>query len=169
MKRARVHRDTTADRALRSPEDFINALEQLTVHERNVLLLRFWGYQTLDELGKRYSVTRERVRQIEQRAMWKMQGHDDVADIVQSALRRGTWQAVLERYSDLLEPYVRDRDMEELEYFDRIYNKRHGSCEVCGDEFGRTPNGRPRRYCSDSCRQRAYRGRRACRDQPASS
>ncbi|WP_442929366.1 sigma-70 family RNA polymerase sigma factor [Micromonospora sp. WMMC273] len=169
MKRGRVHRDTTADRALRSPEDFIGALEQLSDRERNILLLRFWAFQTLDEIGKRFGVTRERVRQIEARTMWKLQGRNDVIDVVQSAMTRGTWEAVLQRYSDLLEPYMKDWQTQELEDFDREYNRRYGSCEVCGREFGRTRNGRPRRFCSGSCRQVAYRVRRAPQSRSASS
>ncbi|MBP1785189.1 MULTISPECIES: sigma-70 family RNA polymerase sigma factor [Micromonospora] len=171
MKRGRNHRDSTADRALRTPDDFIAALEQLTTNERSVLLLRFWAYQTLSEMAERLGVTRERVRQIENRAIWKLQGHEDSIDIMQSALTSGTWKAVLKQYSDLLEPYVnvKDREMEELERFDREYDSRHGSCEVCNQEFNRTRNGRPRRFCSSSCRQMAYRLRRQSPSRPPSA
>ena len=34
-------------------------------------------------------------------------------------------------------------------------------CGVCGRAVGRTGSGRPREYCSQACRQRAYRSRRA--------
>jgi RNA polymerase primary sigma factor len=51
-------------------------LETLTPRERRVLQLRFGlvdGQQrTLEEVGKRFSVTRERIRQIEARALRKL-------------------------------------------------------------------------------------------------
>ncbi|MEW2547502.1 TetR/AcrR family transcriptional regulator [Streptomyces sp. NPDC047002] len=34
-----------------------------------------------------------------------------------------------------------------------------GGCAVCGAPVPAAPRGRPRRYCSPACRQRAYRGR----------
>jgi HK97 family phage major capsid protein len=35
------------------------------------------------------------------------------------------------------------------------------ACEQCGQQFGNSYLGRQRRYCSDACRQRAYRDRKA--------
>jgi hypothetical protein len=35
------------------------------------------------------------------------------------------------------------------------------TCTVCGDEIARAPNGRPRLYCSNACRQKAKRARQA--------
>ena len=32
-------------------------------------------------------------------------------------------------------------------------------CPVCGENFGREVRGRPKVYCSDNCRVRAYRSR----------
>lgn len=34
-------------------------------------------------------------------------------------------------------------------------------CLVCAGQTPRQPDGRPRRYCCDACRQRAWRDRRA--------
>lgn len=36
-----------------------------------------------------------------------------------------------------------------------------GTCEACGEPVPRPTTGRPRRYCSHACRQRAYRRRAA--------
>lgn len=33
-------------------------------------------------------------------------------------------------------------------------------CEVCGKTFAREETGRPRKYCSDRCKERAKRNRR---------
>ncbi len=59
-------------------EDLQNALNNLdlTERERNIIILR-WGLLnnkplTLDQIGKRYNLTRERIRQIEQKAIRKM-------------------------------------------------------------------------------------------------
>jgi len=58
-------------------EDIKNMLEQLSQKERDVLILRFGlnnngTKQTLDEIGTRYGVSRERIRQIENRAISKL-------------------------------------------------------------------------------------------------
>ena len=51
-------------------------LDTLKKHERNVLTLRFGldggGEKTLEEVGKALNVTRERIRQIEAKALRKM-------------------------------------------------------------------------------------------------
>jgi DNA-directed RNA polymerase sigma subunit (sigma70/sigma32) len=53
-----------------------NVLDTLTERERKVLELRFGlvdGYsRTLEEVGKQFKVTRERIRQIEAKALRKM-------------------------------------------------------------------------------------------------
>ena len=79
-------RDFIEDRAATSPVDRVLAadtsaavrrmLERLTSRERDVLCSRFGleddRPQTLDEIGARYSLTRERIRQIEARAIAKL-------------------------------------------------------------------------------------------------
>ena len=54
----------------------IDVLDSLTERERRVLSLRFGlidGYsRTLEEVGKQFKVTRERIRQIEAKALRKM-------------------------------------------------------------------------------------------------
>jgi len=66
--------DTTAYNLLK--EKFLSVLNTLTDRERNVLSLRFGlsdGYsRTLEEVGKVFNVTRERIRQIEAKALRKM-------------------------------------------------------------------------------------------------
>ena len=66
--------DMTAYSLLR--EKIIDVLDSLTERERNVLSLRFGlkdGYsRTLEEVGRQFQVTRERIRQIEAKALRKM-------------------------------------------------------------------------------------------------
>ena len=54
----------------------MDVLDSLTPRERKVLTLRFGlvdGYsRTLEEVGKQFNVTRERIRQIEAKALRKM-------------------------------------------------------------------------------------------------
>ena len=78
--------DFIEDKAAQSPSDVTsysllkdrmgNVLDSLTERERKVLELRFGlgdGYaRTLEEVGKQFKVTRERIRQIEAKALRKM-------------------------------------------------------------------------------------------------
>jgi len=78
--------DVLSDRSIRSPEDTAiqsdltneveRALAPLSDREKEVLRLRYGlgadREYTLEEIGKRLSVTRERVRQIESRALQKL-------------------------------------------------------------------------------------------------
>ncbi|WP_448850722.1 hypothetical protein [Corynebacterium sp. 335C] len=45
----------------------------------------------------------------------------------------------------------------------RIAPARRSTCDWCGREFEDSPRGRRRKYCSQSCRQRAYEARRGIR------
>ena len=58
-------------------EDIRNILNQLSQKERDVLILRYGldnngVKKTLDEIGSQYGVSRERIRQIENRAISKL-------------------------------------------------------------------------------------------------
>jgi RNA polymerase primary sigma factor len=75
------------------------ALETLSYRERRVLELRYGlggeRPRTLDEVGRAFNVTRERIRQIENHSLKKLQGlreaqnlRDDVESASASALRR---------------------------------------------------------------------------------
>jgi RNA polymerase primary sigma factor len=90
------------DRSLRSPEekaiesDLTNEVERalapLTDREKEVLRLRYGLGQdrefTLEEIGKRLSVTRERVRQIESRALQKLRATKQREEAVIASRRR---------------------------------------------------------------------------------
>ena len=79
--------DTIEDKSSPRPTDGVNrellseqirrVLSELPVREREVLILRYGlndgRVHTLEELGRRFNVTRERIRQIEIRAIRKLQ------------------------------------------------------------------------------------------------
>jgi len=75
------------NRALR--EEIRKVLGQLTVRERQVIELRFGLLDdhdhTLEEVGKKLKVTRERVRQIEERAIRKLR-HPQASRILKDYL-----------------------------------------------------------------------------------
>ncbi len=58
------------------PKNLDDALLKLKPREREVLKMRFGiGYEdalTLDEIGKKFSLTRERIRQIEKKALLRL-------------------------------------------------------------------------------------------------
>ncbi len=82
--------DFIQDQAAVSPDDaanhiilreqIIQVLDTLTDRERDVIKLRFGlddGYpRTLEEVGKKFNVTRERIRQIESKALKKLRHKD---------------------------------------------------------------------------------------------
>lgn len=61
---------------VRIHEELEKALEKLPVRERNIIELRFgiktYRGMTLDKVGKKYGLSRERVRQLEQRALLRL-------------------------------------------------------------------------------------------------
>jgi RNA polymerase primary sigma factor len=75
------HAESPYDRAVEilTNEALREALESLSYRERRVLELRYGlGDQhprTLDEVGRTFNVSRERIRQLENQALRKLQGH----------------------------------------------------------------------------------------------
>ena len=61
------------------------ALKVLDQRDGKILTWRYGldgkGTQTLDEIGKRLNISKERVRQIEERAMKKIRGSKDVEQL----------------------------------------------------------------------------------------
>ena len=55
---------------IQDPDKF---MEELSDREKAVLLMRYKDHKNLEDIGKQYHVTRERVRQIETRAIRKLQ------------------------------------------------------------------------------------------------
>lgn len=66
-------------------ETFLRVLEELSLREKQVIKLRFGlegdGARTLHETGKVLGITRERVRQIQEKAIQKLRNHKSVIDL----------------------------------------------------------------------------------------
>lgn len=71
------------------PESVERALRMLDEREREIVKMRFGiGYQgtfTLNEIGKRFGLTRERIRQIERKALSTIR-HSDCAEALRSLI-----------------------------------------------------------------------------------
>ncbi|SCL45326.1 transcriptional regulator, TetR family [Micromonospora citrea] len=74
-------------------------------------------------------------------SLWEAGGFDEPEDAFEFGLR-----TVLDGVEALVQ-----RRRDEI---------RHETCRSCGSPMERAPAGRPRTYCSQACRQRAYRQRR---------
>lgn len=146
--------------ALLAQEQINLVLDTLSEREAGVISMRYGLLdeepKTLHEIALVYGVTRERIAQIERKAMEK--------------LKHASRSAVLDGYLDgdgLAAVY---RHLGSLADRGLVRCPRHGwvdkpsaPCLGCPCSVGgwNQDLGRPRRYCSDACRQAAYRRRRA--------
>jgi hypothetical protein len=166
--------DPTGDRAYPelALEILLAVLDSLPEREARVIALRFGLLdgqpKTLDEIGRVYGVSRERIRRIESKTMTKLR-HRSRSQVL----------LPLEDYVQMPE-HIRERMMRQIrEQFGEpigsvgqdplIYCDKHGwtdpdyasrqVCKCCPCPVGPVWQGRPRAYCSDACRQTAYRAR----------
>lgn len=134
-------------------------LQCLNPREAGVLAMR-WGLadgqpKTLDETGRHFNVTRERVRQIEWKAFEKLR--QEVGDSPLLVVEDG--QVV--GFADV---------RRSVDGSSSIHSE--GDLVLCPQcqqrQFlpgsGQFYGGRHRKYCSDACRQAAYRARRSARN-----
>jgi hypothetical protein len=132
-------------------------LDTLDERESGVIKMRFGlddgQPRTLDEIGKVYGVTRERIREIESKTLAKLRwpGRTDQLALINGEKIVGTVD-------------VRITGAETTHSDDDVVH-----CPQCHRRWWNPPTGgRRRKYCSNACRQAAYRARRAAGDQPAS-
>ena len=68
-------------------EDLVKAMNCLNAREKSVILLRYGfvdgKFHTLEEVGKVYHVTRERIRQIEAKALRKLRQKRDNKHLIE--------------------------------------------------------------------------------------
>ena len=81
-------KNITPDRtaALRLLKDYVKeVIVQLSPREQKILEMRFGlndgVAHTLEEVGREFNVTRERIRQIEAKSLEKIQKHDGIAKL----------------------------------------------------------------------------------------
>ncbi len=126
-------------------------LDSLSEREAGVVAMRFGltdGHpKTLDEIGRVYGVSRERMRQIESKTMAKLRWPERSGHL---ALMDG------EKIVGIVDAH----------FTDSVGNMRYAAdvvrCPECHRYWWNPPTrGRRRKYCSNTCRQAAYRARRA--------
>ena len=151
------------------------ALEAMTPRDSALIRMRYGlddGVpRTLHEMGDRYGVNRERIRTLLERAEVKLRADENFQALIpymdtdhglpRDPLRRWGVGATAGPVPELIKCEI------------------HGSyrapeidphqCAVCPCSVWGHHGGRPKLYCSDACRQAAYRQRRAARSTGATS
>jgi hypothetical protein len=126
-------------------------LDTLSEREAGVITLRFGiidgQSKTVDEIARVYGVSREHVRQIESKALSKLRhsSRSDILAVTDGKAKAGFIDALFGRHDPSSDDLV--------------------SCSYChkrcfDPQSGVSTGGRTRKYCSDKCRQAAYRARR---------
>jgi Sigma-70, region 4 len=144
-------------------EQLRNLLKALDEREAGVISMRFGladgQPKTLDEIGKAYGMTRERIRQIERKTL--------------SKLRHPKRSMLLREYLDFDYGPFQEEDHGPADPAARglVYCEKHGwgegpsspglTCACCICSVKAPEAGRPQEYCSNACKQAAYRRRRA--------
>ena len=171
-RRTRQFRDPTAVQAF--PEELLASTNSVlqTVDEKaaELISLRF-GFnshpRTLAEIGHILGISRERARQIERTVVSQLR-HPSRSAVLQGFLD-GEQGRVPKHIRERLLGYAEDEQT-------RAFCDRHGwtleefRAQVCKHcpcfmPYLGPPVGRPLLYCSDACRQAAYRRRKSARRQ----
>ena len=146
-RRSRSFNDPTARLATSENALLREVLDSLSLRETRILEMRFGmadgERKTLEEVGREFGVTRERIRQIEMKALCRLK---------HPSRRR---QLVVDTGAS----YINVRRM----VFPQTPTSGAAQCGSCQEPLQRSPLGRPRKFCSDRCRQAAYRLRVARR------
>ena len=163
-RRRRPLNDPVGNRVFDDGRAVVNTvLSTISPREAGVLIMRV-GLEdgtprTLDEIGQTYGVTRARVRQILAIAMSRLL-HPSRSQMLRDRDEYGKAIGLID-----IAPTHRttweDRRIIERWFENLIW------CATCGErDFASRSDqgGRPRKYCSNKCRQAAYRARRASAD-----
>jgi sigma-70-like protein len=159
--------DPTARRALISASieatgvlsELEKMLRSLNPREAGVMSRR-WGLhdgqrKTWDEIGREFGVTRERIRQIERNCLDKLREQINSSPL--AVTDGGQIIGIVDvRHTGIIPPSMNSRDTLVL-------------CPQCNErrflpDAEPYVGGRRRKYCSNACRQAAYRARRSARN-----
>ena len=123
-----------------SPEEFDSVFRELTYREQTVVEMRYRDSLTLDEVGKKVGVTRERVRQIEFKALRKINRDlirfiRDVKPDIEKMMKENaelkqyitqlqsvSAQAARVETPESVKPLLLDTPIEEFDFSVRTYN-----------------------------------------------
>ena len=157
MKRRRTtHRDPTADRARVGGVTVL--LAQLP-RDRQIVLLASTVYGLTDEeTSRRFGIPLRRVRAMKGQVMSRFR-HPMLGPQMVGALAELEGRVPI---STELRGMLQDLGLAEL---DAPLACAHCQRPAIAARISRSVGGRPRKYCSDACRQAAYRARRATRGQ----
>jgi hypothetical protein len=173
-RRRRATTDPIGSRAFDETDTLFQVLDTLSERERAVILMRFglaerydlseqWGIvpngpMTLYEIGQVLGLPRELLTQIEERAMRKLR-HPSRSKVLMANDHNG-------KPLDFIDVARKHRATTRDLFIYERWKANLISCAHCGkqDFATRGNGGRPRRYCSNKCRQAAYRARRASAD-----
>lgn len=134
----------------------LEMLDRLDPREAGVLAMR-WGLadgqpKTLDEIGRAYNVSRDRLREIERRGLEKLRQEAGGSPLAVTDGGQVVGFVDVRRAGASRSPISPGGDL--------VW------CPQCHQrqflpEIGLFTGGRRRKYCSNACRQAAYRARRA--------
>ncbi len=152
-RRALVSAGIEADKVRQMLEEFLDILNP---REAGVLAIR-WGlvdgeWKTLDEVGRHFNVSRERIRQIERKALENLRQKLSHSPLLVTDGGQVVGFVDVRRAVDSPAHIGPEGDLV--------------LCPQCQQrwflpESGQFYGGRHRKYCSNACRQAAYRARRA--------
>jgi DNA-binding CsgD family transcriptional regulator len=136
--------------------DAILSAAVLTERETTIVRLRF-GLEdgtprTLDEIGRMYSVTRARIADLERGAFTKLRASELIAPL-RDLLDDDVPRARGDRATGQLIQCPQHRTW----YFQEDGRPAVPTCGSCACALPRMWSGRPRKYCSDACRQQGHR------------
>ena len=98
--------DGTSEKSLSQISAISKLSENLTPRERRCMAMRWALGHTLDETARVFGVTRERVRQVEAKAIRKMKGAALVAGYFTTGARHGEYNPFLQKFEKNDNPHT---------------------------------------------------------------
>ena len=107
--------DGTSEKSLSQISAISKFSENLTPRERQCMAMRWALGHTLDETARVFGVTRERMRQVEAKAIRKMKGAALVAGYFTTGSRHGEYNRVLKKFKKNDNPHTTNKGIDLLD------------------------------------------------------